>query len=86
MSRSTLIILAVVVVGGFLVFAMTRSSAFPVASTSAPPSTLASIFTFGTKVIDAGEKALPHFFKDPDPTDANLGAYASSSGFASHDD
>jgi hypothetical protein len=88
MKRSTIIILAVVLGGAFLVFALVSKPTIA-PGVAQPATTLSSIFTFGTKLVDAGEKALPSFFnKDttPDVTDTSLTAYASSSGFADHSD
>lgn len=86
MKTQTVVILAVVVGGGILLYMMSRSTSLPrMTSSSAPTSTLASIFQFGTKALDVTEKALPKFFDNtPDVSDASLDAYPSSSGFAAH--
>ena len=83
MKHSTIIILAVAFGAAFLLFAVMKK---PTVATGVaqPATTLSSIFTFGTKIIDASEKAMPSFFTSstPDVSDATLTSYSSSAGFA----
>ena len=69
MKRNTVIIVAVAF-GGILLlfFAMSKSTTLPTTSSTSTGSTVASIFNFATKALDATEKALPKFFKDDSAT------------------
>lgn len=79
-----LVVVGAVVVVGVLVV---NSQSFgklgkPAASSGGLLGNVATIFKSGESIFGGVEKAFPSWFDSaPDPTDANLGSFASSSGF-----
>lgn len=91
MGKSTWVILAVVIGVAVVGYMIVNSSSVKVGSTSNQGGTLgsvATIFKSTASIFTDVEKAFPSFWPSstPDPTDANLNSFASSSGFASSPD
>jgi ABC-type xylose transport system permease subunit len=85
MSKHTLTMLAIVgivVVVGVLVVHSETAHATPAPSSGGVLGEVSTIFKSGASIFGGVEKAFPSWFDStPDPTDANLGSFASSAGF-----